>query len=127
MKRLLLLIIPLFILASCEKNEYVTPNQTIITNLGPGNWIGSNNSRNYRAAINVPEIDSYLNENGAVLVYASFGGQVYEQIPQVYNGVAYSFTHSPGQVTIEIQSSDGVGVVTPPGSVKIKIVLVDSY
>ena len=125
--RLILLLLPLALLiSSCEKNTVIIPNRTIITTLGPGNWIPSNGNRNYSAAINLPEIDSYFNENGAVLVYASFGSNVYEQVPEVYDGIAYSYTHRVGQVTMEIQSSDGNTVVSPPGSMKIKIVLVES-
>ncbi|MXV14919.1 hypothetical protein [Hufsiella ginkgonis] len=124
----LLLILPiLFLISSCEKREYVTPNRTIIVNLGSGSWISSNGGKTYTAAIDMPEIDGYFNENGAVLVYASFGSNIYEQVPEVYNGIAYSFTHRVGQVALEIQASDGKTVITPPGSVKIKVVLVESY
>lgn len=124
---IILLLLPMAVLiSSCEKNTYVTPNRTVIVNLGPGNWISSNGGRNYAAAINLPEIDSYVNERGAVLVYASFGSNVYEQVPEVYNGIAYSFTHRVGQVTMEIQSSDGNTVISPPGSMTVKIVLVES-
>lgn len=124
-KYILLLVLPM-LLMSCEKNEYIVPNRTILVNLLPGNWISSNGGRNYSAAVNVPEIDNYFNDSGAVLVYASFGGNVYEQVPEVYDGVSYSFTHKPGQVVIEIQSSDGVSVVSPPGAVALKIVLIES-
>lgn len=121
------LILPLMVLlAACEKNEYVVPNRTVIVNLGAGNWVSSNGGRTYTSGIDMPEIDAYFNEHGAVLVYASFGSNVYEQIPQVYDGVAYSFTHRVGQVTLEVQSSNGTSAITPPGALKLKIVLVES-
>ncbi len=122
-----LLVLPLLLLfASCEKKQYVVPNRTVVTNIGAGNWISTNGGRTYTTGIDMPEIDGYFNEYGAVLVYASFGNNVYEQIPEVYDGIAYSFTHRVGQVTIEIQSSNGTSVITPPGAVKIKVVLVES-
>lgn len=125
---LLLITLPLIILiSSCQKNEYVVPNRTIITELKPGNWITSDNGRTYSAAIDMPEIDNYFNERGGVLVYASFGNQVFEQLPQVYDGVAYSYTTQPGQIVIDVQSSDGIVIIeNPPGSMTIKIVLIES-
>jgi len=125
---LLLLMLPLVtLLSSCEKKEYIVPNRTIITELRPGNWITSDNGRTYSAAIDMPEIDNYFNERGGVLLYVSFGSQTYEQLPQVYNGVAYSYSTQPGQIVIDIQSSDGIEVINPPGSMTIKIVLIESY
>lgn len=125
---LLLISLPLAILlGSCQKNEYIVPNKTIITELRPGSWVTSDNGRTYSAAIDMPEIDNYFNERGGVLVYASFGNQVYEQLPQVYDGVAYSYTTQPGQIIIDVQSSDGIDILeNPPGSMTIKIVLIES-
>jgi hypothetical protein len=74
----------------------------------------------------MPEIDKNFNDYGGVLVYISFDSGIYEQIPQVYNGVSYSYLTRSGQIVLEIQSSDGIGTVTPPGSVKVKIVLIQS-
>lgn len=78
------------------------------------------------ASIQMPEIDNYFNDYGGVLVYISFDNETYEQIPQVYNGVSYSYLTRSGQIVLEIQSSDGTGVVTPPGTVKLKIILIAS-
>lgn len=126
MKRLLLpLFAILFSLASCTK-EYVVPNKTIVTELQAGNWVSSNGGRNYTAAINMPEIDDFVNENHGVLVYISFGNFAYEQIPQVYSGVSYSYYTRPGQIVMELQGSDGTSIVSPPGSMTVKIVLIES-
>lgn len=111
--------------AGCKK-EQVVPNRTIITTLNSGSWTRLDGGRSFTASIDMPEIDNYFNDHGGVLVYISFDSGTYEQIPQVYNGVSYSYVTRPGQIVLEIQSSDGVGVVTPPGSVKVKIVLIDS-
>ena len=111
--------------AGCKK-EMIVPNRTIITTLNAGNWIKLNGGRTYTASINMPEFDNYFNEHGGILVYISFDVGTYEQIPQVYNGVSYSYVTRSGQIVMEIQSSDGIGIVTPPGTVKVKIVLIES-
>jgi len=125
-KIILLLMLPtaLFI-SSCQKNV-VLPNRTIIVNLTPGNWLPLNGGNSYTAAINVPELDDYMNEMGGVLVYLSFGEQTYEQIPQVYNGDSYSFVTRPGQIVLELQQSGGSGTVLRPGNMTVKIILMDS-
>ena len=114
------------VVSGCEK-EVISPNRTIITTLSPGDWIQSNGGRSYSAAIDMPEIDDYVNENNGILVYFSFEDGTYEPLPEVYNGVSYSYITRIGQIVVEIQSSDGISVVTPPGGVKVKIVLIDSY
>lgn len=127
MKRPILLF-ALFVLvlsAGCKK-EQIVPNRTILTTLNSGNWIKLDGGRSYSASINMPEINNYFNDYGGILVYVSFETGTYEQIPQVYNGVSYSYLTRSGQIVIEIQSSDGLAVVTPPGSVKVKIVLIES-
>jgi hypothetical protein len=107
--------------AGCKK-EYIVPNRTIFATLNPGNWIKLDGGRSYTASINMPEIDNNFNDYGGVLVYISFDNGTYE----VYNGVSYSYLTRSGQIVLEIQSSDGIGTVTPPGSVKVKIVLIES-
>lgn len=111
--------------AGCKK-VYVVPNRTIFATLSPGNWTKLDGGRSYTASINMPEIDDYFNDYGAVLAYISFDNGIYEQIPQVYNGVSYSYISRFGKIVLEIQSSDGLGTVTPPGSVKVKVVLIES-
>jgi hypothetical protein len=125
-KSVFLFAMSIFLLGSGCKKEYIVPNRTIFATLNPGNWIKLNGGRNYTASINMPEIDKNFNDYGGVLVYISFDSGIYEQIPQVYNGVSYSYLTRSGQIVLEIQSSDGIGTVTPPGSVKVKIVLIQS-
>lgn len=127
MKRSLIFICLSFLMfsAGCKK-EMIVPNRTIITTLSSGSWVQSNGGRTYTAAIDMPEIDNYFNDHGGVLVYISFDSGTYEQVPQVYNGVSYSYITRTGQIVLEIQSSDGIATVTPPGTVKVKIVLIDS-
>ncbi|MBC8054254.1 MAG: hypothetical protein H7Y13_14420 [Sphingobacteriaceae bacterium] len=127
MKWALLLLLPVFLTTASCKKEYIVPaNKTIVVNLQAGSWIPLNGGKSYTAAINVPELDDYLNERGGVLVYISFGGRTYEQIPQLYNGESYSFVTRPGQVVLEVQEYDGLVPVTPPGSMTVKIILIES-
>jgi len=125
-KPILLFALFIIVLSSGCKKEQIVPNRTILTTLNSGNWIKLDGGRSYTASINMPEIDNYFNDYGGVLVYVSFEAGTYEQIPQVYNGVSYSYLTRTGQIVIEIQSSDGLAFVTPPGSMKVKIVLVES-
>lgn len=125
-KSMLLLLPVLLVIASCKKTEYVVPNKTIVINLPSGNWAPHNGGKSYTTAISVPELDDHMNEKGGVLVYLSFGNQTYEQIPQVYNGESYSYVTRPGQVVLELQDYDGMGIVSPPGNMTVKIVLMRS-
>jgi hypothetical protein len=125
MKRLLWLLVPILLITSCKK-EYIVPNRTIVLNVNAGSWIPLNGGRSYTSAINLPELDEYMNERGGVLVYLSFGSNTYEQIPQVYSGEAYSFVTRPGQIVLEVQRYDGVGTVRAPGGMTVKIILIDS-
>jgi hypothetical protein len=127
MKRSIIFIcFSLIVFAAGCKKEMIVPNRTIITTLNSSSWIPNSGGRTYTAAIDMPEIDNYFNEHGGVLVYISFDNGIYEQVPQVYNGVSYSYITRVGQIVMEIQSSDGLGTVTPPGTVRVKIVLIES-
>jgi hypothetical protein len=127
--RLSLLFIPiLFLITACEKSvNQVTPNQTVLTTVLANQWSTGDGGKTYSTYINMPEIDFYQNKYGAVLLYATYdNGKTYEQVPEVFNGIAYSFTHSVGQVEVDIQSSNGTNIITPPGAVGLKIVLIQS-
>jgi hypothetical protein len=130
MKKLgLLLAFVVFVCSSCKK-EYITeatPNQTILVNLPANQWKLESDGITYSAAISVPELTQFANTNAGVLVYLSYNqGGVYEQIPEVYQGLSYSYTHNEGNVTIYAQESTGTGSITAPGAVTVKIILVDS-
>ncbi|HEX8378910.1 MAG TPA: hypothetical protein VF602_13920 [Pedobacter sp.] len=126
MKRVILLLLPIILGLNACKKEYIVPNKTVIVNLATGSWIPLNGGTSYTAAVNVPQLDDYINEKGGVLVYISFGAQTYEQLPQVYDGDAFSFVTRPGQIVLEVQRFNGAGLVTPPGGMTIKIVIIES-
>lgn len=129
MKKLgLLLAFVVFVCSSCKK-EYIqtTPNQTILIDLPANQWKLESDGITYSAALSVPELTDFANTNAGVLVYISYdGGTVYEQIPEVYQGISYSYTHNKANVTIYAQESAGTGTITAPGAIRVKIVLVDS-
>lgn len=126
MKQLILLILPVLVFtASCKKTQ-VVPNKTIVVNVPSVNWSSVDGGRSFTTAIDVPELDDPTHERAGVLTYISFGDRVYEQIPQVYNGDAYSFVTQPGEVVLEVQRYDGVGFVSRPAGSTVKIVIVYS-
>lgn len=114
------------IFPGCTK-KYITPNpnRTIVFDVPNSSWVLSSDGRSYYSVVDVPEIDSYFNDYGGVLVYYSFTNGVYEQIPQVYDGIAYSYTHEKGTIVLYAQTPDGVTPVKPISS-KLKLLLIES-
>jgi len=112
---------------SCKKETIVSPsNQTILTSIASASWKSDDGGLTYYADIDMPEIDNYFNEHGGVLVYLSFTSGVWEQVPEVYQGTSYSFTHNTGNIRIYAQAYDGAVAITRPDGAQVKIVLVDS-
>lgn len=127
MKKLLpALLIPLFLFTGCTKNDVVIPNITIATDVKSSDWQYSNSTQSYYVSINMPEIDQQANSNDGVLVSFTAGNDVYEAVPEVYNGYSYTYTHQPGSVTLEVQSSTGATVNPPAYTIHLKIVLIPS-
>ncbi|WP_139125792.1 hypothetical protein [Arcticibacter eurypsychrophilus] len=126
MKYLLILIMPLMLMMSaCEQTEYVVPNRTIIVDISSGDWVTYDKGYTYEVPIDLPEYDDYNNEEGAILVYRSLDNRNYEQIPQVYNGIAYSYVATAGSLKIEVQGAEDL-IIERPKSMTVKIVLIDS-
>jgi len=124
---ILCLVLVTIAFSSCKK-EYITqatPNQTILFNVSSSAWKLSTDGKSYYAVISTPEIDSYFNDYGGVLAYFSFTTGVYEQIPEVYNGVSYSYTHNAGSIVLYAQSYDGSTPVIPQALV-FKLLLIPS-
>ena len=123
---ILCLAVVVAIFPGCTK-KYITPNpnRTVTFDVPNSSWVLSNDGRSYYSVLDVPEIDSYFNEYGGVLVYYSFTNGVYEQIPQVYDGIAYSYTHENGTIVLYAQTPDGVTPIKPISS-KLKLLLLES-
>ncbi len=74
----------------------------------------------------MPEIDAYANTYDGIIVSMSWGNNVYEALPEVYNSNSYSYTHQPGQLTVEVQGANGATVLPPASTVRMKIVIIPS-
>ena len=129
MKRILSIIGCVIVLAasSCTK-KYITPNpnQTVLINVNSTDWTTTDGGKTYSAVIDAPEIDSYFNDNGGVLLYLSFTDGVYEQIPEVYQGISFSYTHNTGSIALYAQSATGTAVISRPDAAVLKLLLIDS-
>lgn len=134
MKRILTIFscVVLLGLSSCTK-QYVSPattNQTVYADVASTDWApytDNNGSKSYAAPITVNLIDQNFAQIGGIIVAISYdGGSTYEQLPETYNGIAYSYTYNQGNVTLYAQSSDGTTAVQPSLPIKVKIILVDS-
>ena len=113
-------------LSSCTKKYILpNPNQTILFTVDQSAWKLNSDGKSYYAVVSTPEIDSYFNDNGGVLVYVSFTKGVYEQIPEVYNGVSYSYTHNQGSIVLYAQSPDG-NTPIKPDPLTLKLLLINS-
>lgn len=133
MKRFLtlLLITGFAMVASSCKKEYITevvqPNRTIFYNIDANDWVLKSDGVTWTVALDdLPELDSYNHGYAGVLVYLMIENGVYEQIPEVYYGISYSYSYQVGRIDIDAQEYDAaVEPSRPPGS-RVKIVLIDS-
>ncbi len=121
-----------FALSSCTK-QYVSPattNQTVYADVATTDWaLYTDNSSNksYSVPINVNALDKGFASFGGIIVAISYdGGNTYEQLPEVYDNLSYSFTYNAGNVTLYVQSADGTTAIQPTLPIKVKIILVDS-
>lgn len=130
MKKLLFLFLGLSIIGitACRK-EYITnttPNQTIYYTIDAATWKTADGGKTYTANLTFSNTDIYQNTSDGVLVYVSFASGVYEPVPQTYFGVSYSYEVNNQRVQLRIQSSDGSSIITPPGSISSKVILIPS-
>lgn len=117
--------------ASCKKETIVqggNTNQTVYkTNVTNWTLVNEDGRSYYKTDLSVSKLDNQYNENGAVLVYiANTGDTQWEQVPEVFAGQAFSFTHDVGRVTLYAQNPTGTGAPTLPVPLDVKIVLIDS-
>jgi len=131
MKKILffLLIGSALFMASCTKQyNQVVPNKTYISDqINSSSWTTSDGGKNYSVDINISDLGNGGTAYNGVLVYLTFdNGQSYEALPEVYNNTSFTYTYSPGVITLYAQSSDGTQVIPAPEAFKAKIVLVAS-
>lgn len=133
MKKLLSILccaVMLLSVSSCTK-KYITPNpnRTVNADLTSADWTltSATVGTSYQASINVDQIDDASASLDGVIVSISYdGGKTYEQLPEVYNNVSYSYTYNTGNVTIYAQNAIGSTAVQPTDPITVKIVLVYS-
>jgi hypothetical protein len=115
----------LFTISSCTK-KYITPNPNVseIFTVAPTDWTLYSDGKSYQAPISVSDISTDFANFGGVIVAISYSDGVYEQIPEVYNGTAFSYTYNNGNVTIYAQSSDGNTPVQPTQPINVKVTLI---
>ena len=118
--------------ASCTK-QYISPgttNQTVYANVATTDWTAytdNNGSMSYRVPINVNLISNNFAQIGGIIVAISYdNGSTYEQLPEVYANLSYSYTYNAGNVTLYAQNAIGSAAVQPTLPMIVKIILVDS-
>ena len=132
MKKILILLIPSFLVfSSCKKEitqvQQVDQAYSAVYTIQPSDWVTSNNGLSYTAELNIPELDNIIYQNGAVLVYLSFTGtSYYEALPEVFDGISYGAIHSPGYVGIDISDVSGQAITPPGQTISAKVVLIDA-
>lgn len=119
-------------MSSCTK-QYLSPgttNQTVYADVKPSDWTlytDNSGSQSYSVPITVSQLDNYAASSAGVIVAISYdGGSTYEQLPEVYANISYSFIYSAGNLSIYAQTADGSSAVQPTLPIKVKIILVDS-
>ncbi|MBS1520013.1 MAG: hypothetical protein JST50_03365 [Bacteroidetes bacterium] len=134
MKKLLSILccaVILLSVSSCTK-QYITPNpnKTVYTDVTSTDWVAYTDGagvKSYQLPINVDELDQASSDFDGVIVSISYdGGNTYEQLPEVYGNLSYSFTYNLHNVTLYAQTPDGTTAVQPTDPMKVKIVLVYS-
>ncbi len=134
MKRLLSILccaVILLSVSSCTK-QYITPNpnRTVYANIATSDWAAYTDAagvKSYQAPINVSDLDqASANFDGVIVSISYDGGSTYEQLPEVYGNLSYSYTYNAGNVTLYAQTPDGLTAVQPSDPIKVKIVLVYS-
>jgi hypothetical protein len=138
MKRILSIIGCVIVLAasSCTK-KYVTPNPnlTVYKTINPSDWVLYTNQatgqQSYTAPLNLDEINADFNHYGGVIVAITYpsansNDEVYEQLPEVFEGTSFSFTYNPGSLAVYAQAPNGTTAVKPTSVIDVKIVLVAS-
>ena len=118
----------LMVATSCTiQYNTVQPNQTLLADLTPSDWTTADTGKNFTAFIKTPQINNFVNSEDGVLIYFTFdNGNSYEQIPEVYNNVSFTYTYANGGINLYAQSANGAQVITAPQAFTAKIVLVDS-
>jgi hypothetical protein len=127
MKKILLFLIigGALVTASCTKRyDVVEPNQSLFHTVATTDWAVTADGKSDSVSIPAKQIGNYFNDSGAVLVYFSFFQGSYEQIPEVYNNVSYSYYNDAGNLVLYSQNAAGTAPYLPTQDINVKLVLV---
>jgi hypothetical protein len=120
-------------LGSCKKEVTQRVDQAFsaIYQVNPSDWKRDPSRGDYYLFkdLSVPEVDDFLSDNGAVLVYVSLDNQAsWEAVPEVIDNIAYGSYHTSGTVGVDLQYADGSHAPLGPPGVPyfVKVVLVDA-
>jgi len=134
MKKILTIVscaLVLLTISSCTK-KYITPNPnfSVFATLQPSDWLLAEDGKSYYAPIDVADITSDAASYDGVIVAISYANEVYEQLPEVFDGTSFSYTYNsgtggqPGNLSIYAQSPDGTTPFKPTQAIKVKITLI---
>lgn len=131
---LLLLSITAIGLSSCKKeviapNNNGIPNLTLLKYVNPTDWVQSANKETYSVTIPVSEIDKGTFDNDEVALSISrLDNELYDKMPFTDNAESYSYTYTPGSVTLYLQKTNDANIFPdrPTNKARIKIVLITS-
>jgi hypothetical protein len=127
MKKILFLLViggALFTASCTKRYDVVQPNQVLNHTVLSTDWSVTTDGRADSVSIPARQIGNYFNESGATLVYFSFFSGVYEQIPEVYNNVSYSYYNDAGNLVLYSQNAAGTAPYLPTQDINVKLVLV---
>ncbi|HXB29822.1 MAG TPA: hypothetical protein VNW49_08390 [Puia sp.] len=137
MKIALLSVFAILTFSGCTKTTVQQVNQVFsaVYTVQANQWaLGADpdSTTFYYTSLSVPELTQAIDLNGGVLVYLSFddpssSNPTYEQMPEVFNGIAYGAIHTTGSVTIDLRAADGSNAPGPiTGPTMIKVILLDA-
>jgi hypothetical protein len=115
-----------------KKNYYTNPGTTFLATAQTSDWVLDTSYNSYTLNISTPELkDDNTTKSDALVVAISYpdangNNTVFETIPEVYNGISYSYTYNSGNITIYAQSADGTTPVPPDSPVTIKVSIIPS-
>ena len=110
----------------CKKEEVVIPNITIPFSAEPGDWKADNGSFSYFLEVSMPEITDRVNQTNGVLVYMSDDGEIWKNVPEVFDGRTFVYSYATGVLYIDVQGANGDMITPPTTKMYFKVVLVDS-
>jgi hypothetical protein len=114
----------LFISSCTKQYNETTPNRVYTATVTPTQWTKTSDGKADSVSIPAQQIGNFFNESGGVLVYFSFYEGSYEQIPEVYENVSYSYYNDAGNLVLYSQTADGTTPVAPTQDIGVKLVLV---